>query len=73
MLSGVAMLEHINLKHARDALHAIDPACGRKDWHSIGRAAIAAGLTVEDLDEWSKAAPNYSGERDVLNHIGGSQ
>ena len=59
------MLERIDLKHARDALQAIDPACGREDWHSIGRAAIAAGLTVEDLDEWSKAAPNYSGERDV--------
>lgn len=62
---GVPMIERIDLKHARDALHAIDPACGREDWHSIGRAAIAAGLTVEDLDEWSKAAPNYSGERDV--------
>ena len=59
------MLERIDLKHARDALHAIDPACSREDWHSIGRAAIAAGLTVDDLDEWSRSAGNYSGERDV--------
>lgn len=59
------MLERIDLKHARDALHAIDPACSREDWHSIGRAAIAAGLTVDDLDEWSRSAENYSGERDV--------
>ncbi len=59
------MLERIDLKHARDALHAIDPACSRDDWHSIGRAAIAAGLTVDDLDAWSRTAPNYSGERDV--------
>ena len=59
------MLERIDLKHARDALHAIDPACSREDWHSIGRAAIAAGLTVDDLDEWSRSAANYSGERDV--------
>lgn len=59
------MLERIDLKHARDALHAIDPACSREDWHRIGRAAIAAGLTVEDLDEWSRSAANYSGERDV--------
>ena len=59
------MLERIDLKHARDALHAINPACSRDDWHSIGRAAIAAGLTIDDLDEWSRSAPNYSGERDV--------
>ncbi len=59
------MPERIDLKHARDALHAIDPACSRDDWHSIGRAAIAAGLTVDDLDEWSRSAANYSGERDV--------
>ena len=59
------MLEHIDLKHARDALHAIDPACSRENWHSIGRAAIAAGLTIDDLDEWSRSAANYSGERDV--------
>lgn len=59
------MLERIDLKHARDALHAIDPACSREDWHSIGRAAIAAGLTIDDLDDWSRSAANYSGERDV--------
>lgn len=59
------MLERIDLKHARDALHAIDPACSREEWHRIGRAAIAAGLTVDDLDEWSRSAANYSGERDV--------
>lgn len=59
------MLERIDLKHARDALHAIDPGCSRDDWHRIGRAAIAAGLTLDDLDEWSRSAPNYSGERDV--------
>ncbi|MFN8892291.1 MAG: AAA family ATPase [Betaproteobacteria bacterium] len=62
---GVAMIERIDLKHARDALHAIDPACSREEWHRIGRAAIAAGLTVDDLDEWSRSAANYSGERDV--------
>lgn len=59
------MLERIDLKHARDALHAIDPDCSREEWHRIGRAAIAAGLTVDDLDEWSRSAANYSGERDV--------
>lgn len=61
MLNG----DHIDLRHARDALFAIPPDCGREDWHRIGRAAIAAGLTVDDLDEWSRSAANYSGERDV--------
>jgi hypothetical protein len=59
------MLERIDPRHARAALHAIDPACSREDWHRIGRAAISAGLTVDDLDEWSRSAPNYSSERDV--------
>ncbi len=55
----------IDLRHARGALFAIDPGCPREAWHRIGRAAIAAGLTVEDLDAWSAAAPNYKGMRDV--------
>lgn len=59
------MFERIDLKHARDALHAIDPGCSRDDWHSIGRAAIAAGLSVDDLNEWSRSASNYTSERDV--------
>ena len=59
------MREPIDLKHARGALDAIDPACSREEWHRIGRAAIAAGLTVDDLADWSAGAPNYGGERDV--------
>mgnify|MGYP000146108049 CR=1 FL=1 len=59
------MLNRIDPKHARDALFAINPGCGRDRWHRIGRAAIAAGLTVEDIDAWSSSAPNYRGERDV--------
>lgn len=55
----------IVLKHARSALFAIDPGQPREDWHRVGRAAIAAGLSVADLDEWSSSAPNYKGKRDV--------
>lgn len=55
----------IDPRHARDALHAIDPGCPRDEWHRIGRAAIAAGLTVDDLIEWSAPAANFAGERDV--------
>lgn len=50
---------------ARDALYAIDPGCGRDDWHAIGRAAIAAGLSVDEIDEWSSRGGNYSGTQDV--------
>jgi KaiC/GvpD/RAD55 family RecA-like ATPase len=34
-------------------------------WHTAGRAAIAAGLTIDDIDDWSSAASNYRGRRDV--------
>ncbi|WP_367184130.1 AAA family ATPase [uncultured Azohydromonas sp.] len=55
----------IDPSHARDALFAINPGCTRDEWHRIGRAAIAAGLTVDDVDEWSSSASNYAGTRDV--------
>ena len=51
---------------ARAALQAIPPGLPRDEWHEIGRAAIAAGLTVDDVDSWSAPAENYSGRRDVL-------
>jgi len=50
---------------ARSALHAIDAGIPRAQWHEIGRAALAAGLTLEDLDEWSASAPNYRGRKDI--------
>ena len=53
------------IDRARDALQFLDPGCGREDWHRIGRAAIAAGLSVDDLDAWSCHASNYKGEQDV--------
>lgn len=59
------MREGIDPRHAREALRAIDPGLSRDEWHRVGRAAIAAGLTVDDIDEWSAGAPNYSGSRDV--------
>lgn len=57
--------EPIDLHHAREALFAIPSDCGREEWHRIGTAAIAAGLTVDDIIAWSESAPNFSGERDV--------
>jgi len=50
---------------ASDALNSIDPNCDRETWHKIGRAGIAAGLTIDELDTWSSTAGNYAGTRDV--------
>lgn len=54
-----------NPLRALSALLAIDPNCSREQWHEIGRAAIASGLSIEDVDEWSSTASNYAGTKDV--------
>lgn len=51
---------------ARAALQSIPPDLPRDDWHAIGRAAIAAGLSIDEVDTWSAPAENYTGRRDVL-------
>ena len=53
------------IERTRAALAVIPPNLPRDEWHEIGRAAIAAGLTIDDLDEWSSTAENYKGRRDV--------
>ena len=50
---------------ALSALCHLDPGMSIDQWHAAGRAAIAAGLTIDDIDAWSSAAPNYKGRRDV--------
>jgi putative DNA primase/helicase len=57
------MLSEID--RASDALHFLDAGCPRDEWHKIGRAGIAAGLTIDDLDAWSATGGNYAGTRDV--------
>lgn len=53
------------IDRARAALAAIPANIPRDEWHEIGRAAIAAGLTVDDIDNWSESGDNYKGRRDV--------
>lgn len=53
------------MDNALEALQTIPANLPRDEWHEIGRAALAAGLTVDDLDTWSATAENYSGRRDV--------
>lgn len=50
---------------ARSALHHLDKGCGMEEWHRIGRAAIGAGLDIEELESWKSTAGNYAGEQDV--------
>ena len=53
------------IDRATDALHSIPADMPRDEWHRVGRAAIAAGLTVDDLVEWSRPAGNFKNEQDV--------
>jgi putative DNA primase/helicase len=54
-----------NTERAREALQAIPPDLPRDDWHAVGRSAISAGLSVDDIVEWSRPAPNFKSEQDV--------
>lgn len=53
------------IARARDALNHLDPGCDRDTWLRIGFAAIAAGLSVAEIDAWSSNASNYKGDQDV--------
>lgn len=55
----------IDLNLAREALSAIPPNLPRDQWHEVGRAAISAGLSLDDIDAWSAPAENYKGRKDV--------
>ena len=59
------MLAMNDTDRAHDALHCIPADLPRDDWHKVGRAAIAAGLDVDTLVEWSRNAGNFKGEQDV--------
>lgn len=56
---------HGDIERAREALASIPPDLPREQWHKYGRAAIAAGLSVDDVLEWSRPAGNFKSERDV--------
>jgi putative DNA primase/helicase len=56
-----------SMARALSALHALAPSCSRERWVLIGMAAKSAGLAKGDFANWSKGAPNYSGERDCAD------
>ena len=55
-----------DIARAIDALYFLDASCDRETWHKTGRAAIAAGVQLEVIDDWSATGANYAGTRDVL-------
>lgn len=57
---------HFERGEALSALQTIPPDLPRDEWHKVGRAAIAAGLSVDDLTDWSRPAPNFKSDRDVI-------
>ncbi len=59
------MLNGYTVEDARDALQYVPADGPRDEWHKYCRAAMAAGLPVEDVDAWSSTASNYAGTRDV--------
>lgn len=60
------MLNSYTCDDAHDALNYLDAGVDRETWHMIGRSAIAAGLTIDQIDTWSATGDNYSGTQDVI-------
>jgi len=53
-------------EQAFDALQTISADVDRNTWHTIGRSAIAAGLTIDQIDTWSSKGDSYAGTQDVI-------
>lgn len=49
-----------NIDKALSALRAISPSIARDLWVKAGMAAHAAGLTLDDFDQWSANGENYN-------------
>ena len=60
-------MERNDIERARDALRSIPPNLPRDEWHTVGRAMISVGMTIDDIDEWSSPASNYKGYKDVAS------
>ena len=54
-----------DIDRASSALHHIPADLPRPDWHKVGCSALAAGLSIDDVIDWSRPAPNFKSEQDV--------
>lgn len=55
------------INQSTEALYSIPSDLPRDEWLRTGMAAIAAGLTIDDIVDWSKSGANFKSERDVMN------
>ncbi len=62
---------HSEIERAREALYAIPCPGDYPTWNRHGISAIAAGLSIDDLDAWSSTGPNDRGRRDVEQNFKG--
>lgn len=61
------MINSNDPERSLSALYSIPSDIPRDEWHEVGRGAIAAGVTIDQLDEWSRPAHNYKGTKDVFS------
>lgn len=50
---------------ALSALYALDPGKPFENWNPACMSGIAAGLSLDDIDQWSSTALNYKGRKDI--------
>lgn len=60
------MVSQAERGRAIDALWALPNNLPREEWIRVGIAAIASGLSINDLVEWSRGAPNFKSDADVV-------
>lgn len=58
-------MEAPDMARARAALHSIPPDLPYDKWFKVGCSAIAAGLSINDIDTWSSSGSKYRGRQDV--------
>lgn len=59
------MTDRYTVDDAREALQFCAPGQPRREWVRLMAAAKDAGLSFEDVCNWSASAPNFKSDRDV--------
>jgi hypothetical protein len=54
------------IERALHALNYLDAGCSREEWVRIGMAAMSAGISFEDFNNWSACGSNYEDEKSCL-------
>lgn len=54
-----------NIRNATEALYNIPSDLPREEWLKTGMAAISAGLSIDEIINWSRTGSNFKNEKDV--------